>query len=39
MGYTKLFELLKDKTKLTSLITNLSSEFIEVPYLISETLK
>jgi hypothetical protein len=39
MGYTKLFELLKDETKLTSLITNLSSGFIEVPYLISETLK
>ena len=39
MGYTKLFELLKDETKLTSLITNLSSGFIDVPYLISETLK
>ena len=39
MGYTKLFEVLKDETKLTSLITNLSSGYIEVPYIISETLK
>lgn len=39
MGYTKLFEILKDEVKLTSLITNLSGGYIEVPYIVKETLK
>lgn len=39
MSYNKLFEVLADDVKLKSFITNLSSGFIEVPYIISETLK
>lgn len=39
MGYTKLFKILENDTKLKSLITNLSSGYLDVPYIVSETLK
>lgn len=38
MEYTKLFNLLDNDQKTQSFITNLSSGFMEVPYLVSETL-
>lgn len=41
MGYNKLFNLLnaEDDKRIKAMICNLSSEYIDVPYLISETLK
>lgn len=41
MGYKKLFNLLntEDDKKIQSMICNLSSGYMDVPYLISETLK
>lgn len=39
MEYTKLLNLLGNDTKMTSFISNLSSGYLEVPYIISETLK
>lgn len=37
MSFNKLFKVLDDDVKLTSLITNLSNGYIEVPYIINET--
>jgi len=38
MSYNKLFELLGDNQKLKSLVTNISSGYIELPFLLSATL-
>ena len=38
MGYTKLFNILGDNQKLKSLITNVSSGYMELPYIINSTL-
>lgn len=39
MSYNKLFKLLEDNTRMTSFISNISSGYMEVPYIMSETLK
>ena len=39
MGYTKLFDIIKDDIKLISFITNMSSGCVELPYIMEETLK
>lgn len=39
MGYNKLFKLLEDNTRMTSFISNISSGYMEIPYIMSETLK
>lgn len=39
MSYNKLFKLLENDTKLTSFITNISSGEIDVPYIMTETIK
>jgi len=39
MGYTKLFKVLNNDVKLTSFISNISSGYLDVPFLMSETLK
>lgn len=39
MSYNKLFKLLEDNTKMTSFISNISSGYMEIPYIMSETLK
>lgn len=38
MSYNKLFKLLEDNTKLTSFISNISSGYMDIPYIMSETL-
>lgn len=38
MSYNKLFKLLEDNTRMTSFISNISSGYMEIPYIISETL-
>ena len=38
MSYNKLFKLIEDNQKLKSLITNMSSGYIELPFLLSATL-
>lgn len=39
MSYNKLFKLLEDNTRMTSFISNISSGYMEIPYIMSETLK
>ena len=39
MSHTKLFSLLENDLKLQSLVKNLASGYIEVPYIIEQTLK
>lgn len=39
MGYNKLIEIIKDDVKLTSFITNISSGYLDIPYIMEETLK
>jgi len=39
MSYNNVFKILDTNTKLKSLITNMASGYIDVPYIISETLK
>ena len=39
MSYNKLFKLLEDNTRMNSFISNISSGYMEVPYIMSETLK
>lgn len=39
MSYNKLFKLLEDNTRMTSFISNISSGYTEIPYIMSETLK
>lgn len=38
MSYNKLFKLLEDNTRMTSFISNISSGYMEIPYIMSETL-
>lgn len=39
MSYNKLFKLLEDNTRMTSFISNISSGYMEIPFIMSETLK
>ena len=39
MSYNNLFKILDDNLKLKSLITNMSSGYVDIPYIVSETLK
>lgn len=39
MSYNNLFKILNDNLKLKSLITNMSSGYVDIPYIVSETLK
>lgn len=39
MSYNKLFKLLENNTRMTSFISNISSGYMEIPYIMSETLK
>ena len=39
MSYTKLFDIIRDNDKLKSFITNMSSGYVGLPYIMEETLK